>query len=91
MTNAIVASSLVFAAFLIICICIYYFLNLKGMKARKKYLENLHKNVTVGKNIIFCGGIYARILKVDGDTVEVATMDGSKMKISRYVITEILN
>lgn len=91
MSNVIVASSLVFACFLVLCMLVYYILNYKGMKAKKKYFEELHKNIKPGKNIEFCGGIYGKINKVNGDEVEISVLDGTKMNISRYAITQILD
>lgn len=91
MSNVIIASSLVFTCFLILCIVIYYILNFRGMKAKKVYFEELHKNIRVGKNIEFCGGIYGKISKVNGDIIEVSILDGTKMNISRYAITQILD
>lgn len=91
MLENILISSLVFAGFLTIFVTIYYFLNLRGIKAKKAYFEELHLKVVPGKKIIFCGGIYAKIINVNGDLVEVSLLDGTKMQINRYIISEIID
>lgn len=91
MKENILASSIVLIVFLIICIVIYYILNLKNLQKSKKYYEELHKNIKNGKKIEFCGGIQGVIEKVDGDTVKVMVSQGNVMTISRYIITKIID
>ncbi len=87
----ILASSIVLAGFLVIATIIYYLLNYKNLKKRKEHFENIHQNLKKGKKIEFCGGLYGRILKVNGDFLEIELLDNSKIEISRYVVTRIMD
>lgn len=91
MIESILASSIVFIAFLLLCTAIYYILSYKSVQKSKKYYEDLHLNLKVGKRIEFCGGIYGRIIAIDGDILEVSISEGINMEISRYVVTKIMD
>lgn len=89
MATYILASSIVFIVFLVICTLIYYLINFKNLKKSKTYYEELHRGIAPGKSIEFCGGIKATIIGVKGDDVEVKVSGGATMVITRYVITKI--
>ncbi|MBS6062712.1 preprotein translocase subunit YajC [Criibacterium bergeronii] len=89
--SSIVNTSLVLAMFLIVFAVIYYLLNYKNIGKRKKYYEDLHRNLKPGKRIEFCGGIYGNVTKVDKDTLEVMVSKDNIITISRYVVTKIMD
>lgn len=89
MIENIIASSIVLAVFLLICTLIYYFFSYRNLKNTKKYYEEIHKNLAVGKNIEFCGGIKGRVLHVQGDDVEVKLSGGTVLTITRYIVTKV--
>lgn len=89
MGQSIVASSIVLASFLVICTLIYYIFSYRNLSRSKKYYENIHKNLAVGKNIEFCGGIKGKVLSVRDDDVEVKLSGGTVLTITRYVVTKV--
>lgn len=91
MSESILSSSIVFIVFLILCIVIYFFLNYKGLKSRKKYFKYLHTNLKKGQKVEFAGGILGRVSKVDQDIVEVEISKGIIIKVNRYAISKIVN
>lgn len=91
MRESILASSIVFVAFLLLCTAIYYFLSYKSVQKSKKYYEELHLNIKVGKRIEFCNGIYGKIIGIDGDILEVSVSEGINIEVSRYAVTKIMN
>ncbi|MDO4787701.1 MAG: preprotein translocase subunit YajC [Johnsonella sp.] len=89
MAAQIMASSIIFIVFLVICTLIYYLINFKNLKKSRKYYEELHRSLAPGKSIEFCGGIKAKVISVKGDEAEVKVSGGATMTISRYIITKI--
>lgn len=89
MGQSIIASSIVLASFLLICTLLYYVFSYRNLKNSKKYYEEIHKNLEVGKNIEFCGGIKGKVVHVQGDDVEVKLSGGTVLTITRYVVTKI--
>ncbi|MCL2321633.1 MAG: preprotein translocase subunit YajC [Oscillospiraceae bacterium] len=65
---------------------ILYVISANNMRKRRKTFSDLHQNMKVGMNIIFSGGIYGKIVKIDEDTVDVEVSKGVVIKISRYTI-----
>lgn len=63
-----------------------YIISANNMRKKRKSFSDLHQSMKVGMNIMFSGGIYGKIVKIDGDIVEVEVSKGVTMKISRYNI-----
>lgn len=91
MKENIFASSVVVIGFLVVFVIIYYIISFKNIAKSKKYYEELHKSIVVGKNIEFCGGIYGKITKVQEDYIDVEISKGTVIKVSRYAITKVLD
>ena len=56
------------------------------MRKKRKSFSDLHKNMKVGMNVIFSGGIYGKIVKINEDMVDVEISKGVVIKVSRYII-----
>jgi preprotein translocase subunit YajC len=60
------------------------------VKKRKTYLVNMHESIQVGKRIIFAGGIFGKIVEINGDIITVEVKKGAHLEVSRYSVSEVL-
>ena len=58
----------------------------KNVKKKTTELKDLHTELKPGMKIMFCGGIYGKVVKVGEETVEVEVAKGVIITISRYSI-----
>lgn len=61
-----------------------------NIKKRTSTLKDIHIDLKPGIKIMFCGGIYGKIVSVGKETVEVEISKNSVITISRYSIQNIL-
>jgi preprotein translocase subunit YajC len=90
MLENILGASIALAGFLILIIVIYYFYSYGMVKKRKTYLVNMHESIQVGKRIIFAGGIFGKIVEINGDIITVEVKKGAHLEVSRYSVSEVL-
>lgn len=70
---------------------VFYFISAKNVRKHRDKLEKLHTELCVGSQIIFGGGIYGRVVKIETETVNVEIAKNTVIKISRYAIQSLLN
>lgn len=87
----IAVTSLVLLAFVSIFILISQIISHKNLNKKKKYFEDLHKNLKPGKKIMLTDGIYGEVISLKEDYVIVSIAKDVEIKVSRYSISEILN
>ena len=87
--ESILASSIVLLAFIAIMGVVYTIWSSVKMRKKRKYFEELHVELAPGQEVVFGGGIYGRVKRVDGDKVEVEVRSGAVMDVSRYAIQQI--
>lgn len=63
----------------------------KNVKNRRESLSKVHTELRIGSQIIFCGGIYGRVVGIETDTVNVEVAKNTVMKISRYAIQSLIS
>ena len=61
----------------------------KKHKKRTSELKDIHLELKPGMKIMFCGGIYGKIVSVGKETVEVEVSKNVVITISRYSIQNI--
>lgn len=66
------------------------FISAKNIKKRTSELKDIHLELKPGMKIMFCGGIYGKIVSVKKDDVEVEVSKNVVITISRYSIQNIL-
>ena len=69
---------------------ILIFISAKNVKKRASELKDIHIELKPGMKIMFCGGIYGKIVSVGKETVEVEVSKNVVITVSRYSIQNIL-
>ncbi len=69
---------------------ILIFISTKNIKKRTSELKDIHLELKTGMKIMFCGGIYGKIVSVGKETVEVEVAKNVVITISRYSIQNIM-
>ncbi len=85
----ILASSIVLLAFMVIMGVIYTIWTQVNMRKKRKYFEELHKELAPGQEVMFGGGIFGVVQSVAGDRVQVKVRSGAVLDVSRYAVQEI--
>ncbi|WP_311486938.1 preprotein translocase subunit YajC [uncultured Anaerococcus sp.] len=91
MPAEIARTSLVLLAFIAIFGVISQILSHRSLKKKKKYFEQLHKDLKPGKEVMLTGGIYGKIVSLKEDTAIINVAKDVNIKVSRYSISEIVN
>ena len=62
----------------------------RNMKKRRQEVSDVHTALKVGSKILFAGGLYGRVMKINNDeTIDVEISKGVIVKASRYSIQNI--
>ncbi|MCF0148751.1 MAG: preprotein translocase subunit YajC [Clostridium sp.] len=69
---------------------ILIFISAKNLKKRTSELKDIHLELKTGMKIMFCGGIYGKIVSAGKETVEVEVAKNVVITISRYSIQNIV-
>lgn len=90
MVENILGASIALAVFLILILVVYYIYSYNMVKKRKAYLVSMHESISVGRRIVFAGGIYGKIVEINGDVLTVEVKKGAHLEVSRYSVSEVL-
>ena len=85
----VLASSVVLLAFLVLMGLVFTIWSYLKMRKKRQYFEKVHKELKVGQEVMFGGGIFGTVKEVDGDRVAVKVRSGAVLDVSRYAIQEI--
>ena len=85
----VLASSVVLLAFLVLMGLVFTVWSYLKMRKKRQYFETVHKELKVGQEVMFGGGIVGTVKEVDGDRVAVKVRSGAVLDVSRYAIQEI--
>lgn len=77
------------AALLGIIALILMFISSRNIKKKTSELKNLHLELKPGMKVMFCGAIYGKVTKVNGDIVDVEVAKNVVMSVSRYAIQNV--
>ncbi len=91
MFEYVLGASIALGGMLIIILVVYYIYSFRMVNKRKAFLMDLHQQIQVGKRILFAGGIFGKIIHIEGDVVTVEVKKGAHLEISRYSISEVLD
>lgn len=86
----VLASSVVVAVFFVAWMVFYYFLSYNNAKKRKLQLEEFHKSLKIGDKVLFGGGLYGRVVKIDKEDITVEIAEGTEVLVSHYGIQAII-
>ena len=68
------------------------FISASNMKKRRNQIGTLHTNLTIGKRILFAGGLYGKVVRMN-DTDEIIGVEIAPktiVEISRFAVQEIV-
>lgn len=83
-------SSISLIALIVTGILIFYLASLSKMKKQKEHFRKIHLSLREGSRVIFAGGIYGCVVRMEGDVIDVKIKSGAIMSVSRYAVSEIL-
>ena len=58
----------------------------KNMRKRREDLGTIHTELKIGSKIMFAGGIYGKVVGIEGEIVNVEVAKSTVIQISRYAI-----
>lgn len=65
---------------------ILFFISAKNVKKRRSELNDLHVDLKPGMKVMFCGGVYGKLVRVGKETVEVEVAKNVIITVSRFAI-----
>ena len=69
---------------------ILIFISAKNLKKRTSELKDVHVDLKPGMKVMFCGGIYGKVVSVEKEKVEIEIAKNTVISVSRYSIQNIL-
>lgn len=76
---------------LVLVFMIFYFLLIRPQQKKMKEHENMLNAIKAKDNILTGGGVYAHVVKTDGDILVVEIAKGVEIKISRSSVREVVS
>lgn len=74
-----------------ICMLVLSFLSARNMKKNREAMKELQGKIQIGARVLFGGGIYGKIVKIQGDVIDVEMTKGMVVQISRYGIQDVVS
>lgn len=71
---------------LILIIVVFYFFMIRPQMKRQKELKNFRESLGKGDKVITTGGIYGRIVEIDGNTVLVEVDTNVKIRVDKAAL-----
>ncbi|WP_300381058.1 preprotein translocase subunit YajC [Clostridium sp.] len=69
---------------------ILIFISTRNFKKRKLELTDVHVELKSGMKVMFCGGIYGKVVSVGKEAVDIEIAKNTVISVSRYSIQNIL-
>ena len=69
---------------------ILIFISARNLKKRTSELKDVHTELKPGMKVMFCGGVYGKIVSAGKETVEIEIAKNTVISVSRYSIQNIL-
>ncbi len=67
------------------------FISAKNVRKRREVLGEVHTELKIGSPVMFAGGIYGKVVGLEGETVNVEVAKSTVLKISRYAIQALVD
>lgn len=68
---------------------ILIFISAKNIKKRTSELKDVHLELKPGMKVMFCGGVYGKVVSLGKETVEIEVAKNTVITVSRYAIQSI--
>ena len=69
---------------------ILIFISAKNIKKRTSELKDVHLELKTGMKVMFCGGVYGKVVSLGKETVEIEIAKNTVITVSRYAIQNIV-
>lgn len=79
---------MVIAIYLLILVAAFYFLIVRPQRRQQQFRRQVIAAVEVGDEIITTGGVFATVVGLDDDTLDVRIADGVVVKIARGAVAQ---
>ena len=73
-----------------ICAIVLAGITAKNMKKNREAMRKLQEGIKVGARILFAGGIYGKIVRINNDLIDVEINKSTVIQISRYSIQDVI-
>ena len=73
-----------------ICAIVLAVISAKNMKKNREAMRKLQEGIKVGARILFAGGIYGKIVRINNDLIDVEINKSTVIQISRYSIQDVI-
>ena len=73
-----------------ICAIVLAVISAKNMKKNREAMRKLQEGIKVGTRILFAGGIYGKIVRINNDLIDVEINKSTVIQISRYSIQDVI-
>ena len=84
------ASSIVIVFFLACWLVFYFVVSHFSGKRRKEQIEEFQKSLQVGMRVLFAGGLYGKITKIEKESITIEVNKGNELLVSIYGIQAII-
>ena len=74
-----------------VIVLILAFISAKNVRKRREVLGEVHTELKIGSQVMFAGGIYGKVVGLEGETVNVEVAKSTVLKISRYAIQALVD
>ncbi|WP_411169668.1 preprotein translocase subunit YajC [Clostridium sp. MB05] len=69
---------------------ILLFISARNIKKRTSTLKDVHVELKPGMKVMFCGGVYGKVISVGEEKIEIEIAKNTVINVSRYSIQNIL-
>jgi preprotein translocase subunit YajC len=69
---------------------ILLFISARNIKKRTSELKDVHVELKPGMKVMFCGGVYGKVISVGEEKIEIEIAKNTVITVSRYSIQNIL-
>lgn len=66
------------------------FISARNLKKRSSALKDIHVELKAGSKVMFCGGIYGKVVSVGEEKVQIEVAKNTVIEVSRYAIQDIV-
>lgn len=88
--EVILWSSVTVGVIFVICALIVTIISARNMKKSRDSMAKLQEQIKVGANIMFGGGIFGKIVKINDDKIDVEISKDVVITILRYSIQGVV-
>jgi preprotein translocase subunit YajC len=86
----VLASSIALLIFFAIIAVVYLIYSVWKTRKQRAYFLQLHRDMAVGCQVTFAGGLMGELVRVGEDSCDVKTKSGAVIEVSRFAIQTIL-